>query len=244
MRTDLDQVRARNLLLASGLKFGVSILAITANVVLTEDMPTILGFDPTNTNRNVTLFTPANTQGVYMQKIIHYGTGTGQLVLKDAGAVTIGTLDPGATGECYYINGGWLCFIDQGSVSVQNNSFKTIIPVHMELPGLIATAIPAIAIPFNFTLTAVSFRSKNPPTTAAKAVTATPAINGVACTGGVISLTSANLTPGNTNLPGTAITALNTGTAGQVVSFALSAVTAFVEGNGQFELSVTQSKAA
>lgn len=243
MRNDLDYVRARNLLLSSGLKYGVSLLTITAAQTLTEDMPTILGFDPTNTNRNITLFTPANTANIYMQKIIHFGTGTGQLVIKDAGAVTIATLDPGATCECYYINGGWLAYIDQGAVAARNNGFKTIIPIHMEMLELITTAIPAVAIPFAFTLTAVSFRSKNPPTAGSKAVTATAAIGGTPCTGGVISLASATLTPGNTNLAGTTITALNTGTAGQVVSFALSAVTAFTEGSGQFELSVTQSAA-
>lgn len=243
MRSDIDYARARNLLLSSGLKYGVSQLVITANQTLVEDMPTILGFDPTNTNRNITLFTPANAQSVYFQKIIHYGTGTGQLVIKDAGAVTIGTLDPGASADCYYINSSWLCFIDPGAVAAQNNASKLIIPIHMQMAELITTAIPAVAIPFNFTLTAVSFRSKNPPTTAAKAVTATAAINGVACTGGVISLTSAALTPGNTNLAGTTLTAGNTGTAGQVVSFALSAVTAFLEGSGQFELSVTRSAA-
>lgn len=243
MRSDLDRNIARDLVLSSGLKYGVSLLTITADQTLVEGMPQILGFDPTNTTRSITLFTPASVQQVLMQKIIHFGTGTGQLTIKSPAAATIATVDPGSTVECYYINGGWLCFIDPGAVAAQNNASKVIIPVHMELSGLIATAIPAVAIPYNFTLTAVSFRSKNPPTTAAKAVTASAAINGVACTGGVISLTSAALTPGNTNLAGTALSALNTGTAGQVVSFALSAVTAFVEGNGQFELSVTRAAA-
>lgn len=243
MRSDLDYVRARNLLLASGLKYGVSLLAIVGNQTLTEDMPPILGFDPTNTNRNITLFTPANVQSVYMQKIIHYGTGTGQLVLKDAGAVTIGTLDPGATAECYYINGGWLCFIDQGGVSARNNAAKVIIPLYSALAGLVNAQAMAVAIPYNFTLSAVGFRTRTPSSTAAKLATLTAQVNGVSVTGGVISLTTANTNTSGAANAGTAISASNAGTAGQTVGLVASAVTAFVEGDGYAEFTVVQSTA-
>jgi hypothetical protein len=55
----------------------------------------------------------------------------------------------------------------------------------------------------------------------------------------VVSLTSANCTPTGTLVAGTAITANNgTTTAGQTVEVAVSAVTAFVEGDGYVEFTI------
>jgi len=85
------------------------------------------------------------------------------------------------------------------------------------------------------TLRSAQFRvGATPASTAAKLATATLGISGVACTGGVISLTSANCTPAGNSVASTTITALNTFTGGQSIGFTISAVTAFVEGNGDF----------
>lgn len=113
-----------------------------------------------------------------------------------------------------------------------------IMPIPL-LAGLANAQTLKMPVNFNFTLTAVRFRVQVPATTAAKLATATAQISGVACTGGVIGLTSANCTPSGAAVAGSAITALNTGAAGATVEMAISAVTAFAEGGGWFEFDVT-----
>jgi hypothetical protein len=71
-------------------------------------------------------------------------------------------------------------------------------------------------------------------TTGAKAATITPQINATPVTGGVLSLTSANMTPIGAEVDGTAITAANTFTAADTIKLVASAVTAFVEGRATF----------
>jgi hypothetical protein len=70
-----------------------------------------------------------------------------------------------------------------------------------------------------------------PATTAAKAATVTAEVASVVVTGGVVAITSANMTPAANSVAGTAITALNTFTAAQTIGVGISAVTAFVEGS-------------
>src|SRR4051794_31384258 len=70
----------------------------------------------------------------------------------------------------------------------------------------------------------------DPVTTAAKLATFTPAIGGVATTGGALALTSANCTPLGAKVDGSAITAFNVFGAADEITVAASAVTAFVEG--------------
>ena len=78
----------------------------------------------------------------------------------------------------------------------------------------------------------VQFMVTTAATTASKAATLTAKVATVACTGGVISLTSANCTPIGAEVDGTAITGGNTFTASQQISIDVSAVTTFVEGAG------------
>lgn len=75
----------------------------------------------------------------------------------------------------------------------------------------------------------------DPATTAAKAVTLTPQVNAALgadapVTGGVLALTSANMTPIGNTVQSTAITAANTFAAADGISILGSALTAFVEG--------------
>lgn len=101
-----------------------------------------------------------------------------------------------------------------------------------------------IAVPFNFTVTAALFRvGDKAVTTAAKLATLTVQINGVAVVGGVMALTSANCTPSGASVAATAILAANTGTVGQTLEVAVSSVTAFGEGDGWVELTVTPTSA-
>lgn len=67
-------------------------------------------------------------------------------------------------------------------------------------------------------------------TTAAKAATVGATIGGVATTGGVLSLTSANMTPIGAVVDSTAVTALGSFSDSDQIDLVGSAVTAFVEG--------------
>lgn len=241
MRSDLDRNIARGLQIATALQYGAGLLAISADQTLTTDMPYLLGYDPANTTRALTLYTP--TAPMVVHRILHYGTGTGQLTIKSPAAATLATLDPGSMAECVYVNAsvGWLVFVDTGASAARGNAAKIIIPLYTKLADLVNTNVLAVAVPYNFILTSVGFRVRTPATTAAKLATLTAQVNGVAVTGGVISLTSANATPTNTLVAGTAITAGNTGTAAQTVGVAASAVTAFVEGDGYVEFGLTNT---
>lgn len=105
----------------------------------------------------------------------------------------------------------------------------------------IAAGVFAVNVPFNFTLNSTLFRTFAPATTAAKAATLTPIIGAVPVTGGVMALTSANQNAINNTVAGTAITAGATGTANSILGVTASAVTAFIEGSGQVEFSVTNN---
>lgn len=110
----------------------------------------------------------------------------------------------------------------------------------------IATGTIKQALPFAFSVVGTpQYRVAKPVTTGAKLATATLGISGVAATGGVISLTSAAMTPmGAAVAASAAVTALNVGARGGTVEFAFSAVTAFIEGDGWFEVTVVNQDLA
>lgn len=83
-----------------------------------------------------------------------------------------------------------------------------------------------------FKILAVDWYTTVVVTTAAKAATLTTKIGTSAVTGGVLSLTSAALTPVGVKLAGSAVTAANTGTSTDTIEILGSAVTSFVEGSG------------
>ncbi len=114
---------------------------------------------------------------------------------------------------------------------------NTVIMPVAALAGLVNAQVRKIAISGSFKVTGVGFRVGTPATTAAKLATLTTQINGVALTGGVIALTSANCTPSGALVAGSAITAKNLG-ANTTLEIAVSAVTAFVEGDGWVEFTL------
>lgn len=235
MRSNLDDNIITNPRVLRGLQFGTTLLAISADQTLVAGMPTVLGFDPGNTTRVITLEAVPASDG-FRREIVHYGAGTGNLTIKNPAGTTIGTLYPGWFGIVSVINGAWaIAAVPSGLAPAQGNVKETI-SLYTKLADLVNTNVLAVAVPYNFTLVSVGFRVRTPATTAAKLATLTAQVNGVAVTGGVISLTSANATPTNTLVAGTAITAGNTGTATQTVGAAISAVTAFVEGDGYLEM--------
>jgi hypothetical protein len=156
--------------------------------------------------------------------------------------------------RCDSISAGGAATLKRGELALTDSIAGTIsttlaanavkYTAKIEVPALAALANSAVlklAIPHSFTVLGTPrFRvGASPVTTAAKAATATLQVNGVAATGGVISLVSATLTPAGASLAASAaVTAGGAGTAGQTLEFAISAVTAFVEGGGWFEVDV------
>lgn len=75
-------------------------------------------------------------------------------------------------------------------------------------------------------------------TTASKATTLNLAIGSTDLTGGAVALTSDNCTPIGAVIAGTAITANNTGAAGDKLSIKASSTTAFSEGEGVLRITI------
>lgn len=124
-----------------------------------------------------------------------------------------------------------------GSTIAAGTDVQTI-PIFVNLAQITATTIFNYTPGFRFKILAISFSAEIAVTTAAKAATITPAVNGSGITGGALALTSANCTPKGTNIAGSTVTAGNTGTAAQTLSLVASAVTAFSEGTGWILLRV------
>ena len=117
--------------------------------------------------------------------------------------------------------------------------------INLDLGAMAAVAdaqVYKIAIPYAFTLSSVLFRAGNPITTAAKAATFTSRINGTPCAGGVVSVAGAYAT--GTTQAGTAVTALNVGTAGQTIEVVVSGTTPFIEGSGWIGFTIINNSSA
>lgn len=84
----------------------------------------------------------------------------------------------------------------------------------------------------------IEFVTTAPVTTAAKLATVSPFINAVAVTGGAVALTSAAVTPLGKVVVGSAITANNVITYKDTLSLKATAVTAFAEGAGFFNIRI------
>lgn len=131
------------------------------------------------------------------------------------------------------------------STSTQNSvDSPEVVIIPMTLVSLVNAQVRKLLVPYAFVVTAAQFRVGSPATTAAKLATLTVQVNGVAVTGGVIALTSANCTPAGAAVASTAITANNATTVpNSTVEVAVSGVTAFVEGDGYVELTVLPTSA-
>lgn len=105
------------------------------------------------------------------------------------------------------------------------------------LAGLTNADVLTSFVPgFKFAIEKVMFAVQAAVTTAAKLATITTKVDDVAITGGVLALTSANCTPKGTVLTGTTVTGANDDNLGSdtsSITLTASAVTAFVEGDGE-----------
>ncbi len=122
-------------------------------------------------------------------------------------------------------------------------AYKEVILIPLGLMSSLTNAtVYKRVVPYAFTVSSVLLRIGNPVTTGAKEATLTTQISGTPCTGGVISAAGAYAT--GATQAGSAITALNTGAAGATVEIAVSAVTAFVEGDGWVEITLINNSRA
>lgn len=120
-------------------------------------------------------------------------------------------------------------------------TYKVVIPIN-SFAALANSQVYKRAMPHAFKVVDIGVRVTAAVTTAAKAATLTAQITGTAVTGGAVSLTSANATPVGALVAGSAITAGNTGNAGDTLEAAISAVTTFVEGGGEIEFTVINTE--
>lgn len=121
---------------------------------------------------------------------------------------------------------------------------KQLFSFWINLAGLTDADVLTSFVPgFKFAIESVNFAVQKAVTTAAKLATITPKISSVAISGGVLSLTSDNCTPKGVVVAGSAVVETplgaansNHGSATDSISLTASAVTAFVEGDGQIEV--------
>lgn len=126
--------------------------------------------------------------------------------------------------------------ISSGAASVQPGAKRTVL-MPLQLAD-IATGTFKIGMPAAFVVLSALFRTAKPASTASKLATLTVGISGVAVTGGVMALTTANQNTIGGTVAATAITGANIGAAGATLEVTASAVTAFVEGDGWVEFTV------
>lgn len=98
-----------------------------------------------------------------------------------------------------------------------------------------------LAVPFAFLVNSVLLRVSKAGTGAGASITLQSQINGVAMTGGSVVSTLANSATVGGTVAGTAITGLNTGTAGQTIELGVTVGTVFTAGDGWFEFNVTNT---
>ncbi len=132
-----------------------------------------------------------------------------------------------------------LLVVGPQNASVNARAYKSSIIIPVQLSAIVNSADYRIAIPFAFRLDSVLFRTVTVASTASKLATLTADVNAAAVTGGVMALTTANQNTAGGTVAGTAVTAGNVGTAGQTVGATASSVTAFAEGSGFIEFTVT-----
>ena len=123
---------------------------------------------------------------------------------------------------------------------------KQTVIIPIQLVGLVNAGVWKVAVPFACTISSVLFRTGKVVSTNSKAATLTVTTNGGgAVTGGVMSLTSANQNTTGGTVAGSAISGAGaTIAAGQTIEVTVSGVTAFVEGDGYVEFTVSNNDLA
>ncbi len=164
-----------------------------------------------------------------------------------AGSITTGIITP--SGPPFAVGALPTAFTDNTG-GVASNTMATGVGVStltfwVDLTTLTnADILTAYTVGYAFKILSVAFGVHKAVTTGAKLATITPSITGVATTGGILSLTSANCTPKGVVVPASAVTGTNSGSASDTISLTASAVTAFIEGNGWIIIEIKNMDAA
>lgn len=184
---------------------------------------------------------------------IPYPTGTTQqdfdtgLGLPTGGYAIVNDADrwTGAAGKVSYAFGASLITVTNSSgvtwlanskvqlqIDRQDGNTVSTIQIPMNLAAIANGALlnPGLRLGIIGSLEYVEAYVQTPATTAAKLATLNPTIDGVDVTGGLLALTSANMTPAGVTVPCTLITGANALKAASKLGFKAAAVTAFVEG--------------
>ena len=152
------------------------------------------------------------------------GNGTRSFCGRLAGLDTTSASAPGV-----YVTVGYF-LINQGAANPKM-MITTPCPDNTKIAdGVIATITPNFA----GRIVKLHYITWAPVTTPAKLSNINADIAGVPTTGGVLALTSATMTPIGAEVISSAVTALNSFAAGQVITLVASGTVAFTEGSGAF----------
>lgn len=196
--------------------------------------------DGTN-QANFTVASISGINGVFLKWLNASGDSTGGTTINSGAIVTAGgrTAKISAPTSAITDNTGGTA---GSTLSVGAEQFT--LAIYCQLAQLTATTIFSITPGYAFQVLSLAFVVEVAVTTAAKAATITPYVNGISVTGGALALTSANCTPKGTNIAATAITAGNSGTNAQTLALVASSVTTFSEGTGWLILTVKNMDSA
>lgn len=84
----------------------MGLMTLAGNLTLTDQYRSILKIDPDGSNRDVTLPAEATSNGLYF-RIINNAGGAENLVVKDDGGNTIGTINQNEQGEFWCDGTDW-----------------------------------------------------------------------------------------------------------------------------------------
>lgn len=129
------------------------------------------------------------------------------------------------------------------TIDRQDGNNVTILSIPYNLAAIANGALlnPGLRPGFRGTIEYCEAYVQTPATTAAKLSSVNPTIGGVDVTGGVMALTSANMTPAGVTVAGSLITAANTFDESSKIGLKAAATTAFIEGVVTFMLRLRKS---
>lgn len=131
------------------------------------------------------------------------------------------------------------------NAAVVATAFKQTIVMPAQLADFVNSGAWTIAVPFAFTVLSALWRTGKPASTSSKLATLTLSTSAGAVTGGVMALTTANQNTTGGTVAASAISGANaTGAAAGTIIVTASAVTAFVEGDGWVEVTVSNNDLA
>jgi hypothetical protein len=132
--------------------------------------------------------------------------------------------------------------IKSDTISIAAPRSLVIIPI--QLTDFVNATTLKIAIPYAFGVASVLYRVSKAGTGAGASVTLQTQVNGVAATGGAMTLTLANAATVGGTVAGTVFTGGNAGSAGQTLELAVTVGTVFTAGDGWFEFVVANADLA